>query len=152
MKSMFLLFSVLFAALIAGWVYTDNVYLAIATGVVGVIYSLTLILNPSLAPSTGKMLFPKSANPEVTNNGQRVFGAALLILSMLALLNYRIKAPRNAAIVCVVLFTGLLIQNLIYLRAGKDELTSGERSAAIMRVVFGSVVSIAAIVVLVWRS
>ena len=128
------LYGWVFCILFLVWFFTNNIYVAVFTGILGVIFSVIMVIRPRIMPRM-KLLFSKQVPDIFFNLYQRVFGSIFAVISIFILFNYRISNSSEIGVLCIFVFGGMLIIDilwLIYFRRGQ---TSAAKSYVIFRLI-----------------
>ena len=129
------LYGWIFCILFLVWFFTNNIYVAVFTGILGVIFSIIMVIKPKIMPKM-KFLFSEQVPDIFFNLYQRVFGSIFAIISVFILFNYRISNSSEIGVLCIFVFGGMLIIDILWLIYFRN----GQTSAAKSYVIFSSIV------------
>jgi len=129
------LYGWVFCILFLVWFFTNNIYVAIFTGILGVIFSIIMVVKPRIMPRM-KLLFSEKVPDIFFNLYQRVFGSIFAVTSVFILFNYRISNSLEIGVLCIFVFGGMLIIDILWLIYFRKSQTSAAKSY----VIFSSIV------------
>lgn len=129
------LYGWVFCMLFLVWFFTNNIYVAVFTGILGMIFSVIMVIRPRIMPRM-KLLFSEQVPDIFFNLYQRVFGSIFAVISVFILFNYRISNSLEIGVLCIFVFGGMLIIDILWLIYFRR----GQTSAAKSYVIFSSIV------------